>query len=187
MLLNQSDAASNELLTPDGLCNLIKREYHPSIIASCKKVEEFLNSCQYGKDLSIESSELIHLVFMKLHDEIKHFFLKEAGLIFPIIQKNVKLEKDKENDKENDKEKDKLHSSHIQKTLLETIHQRQQVIINLLQKLRHLLQDYNIQAKWHKDWKETVNEMFLLETKIYQWIHIEGSLLYPKLQSKHHN
>jgi iron-sulfur cluster repair protein YtfE (RIC family) len=177
MLPNQSDATSNELLTPDGLCSLIQREYHPSINASCKKIEEFLLSCQYGKDLSIESSELVHLVFMKLNDEIKHFFLKESGLIFPIIQQNAKLQKEKE----------KMQGSHLQKSLLESIHQRQQIIINLLQKLRHLLQDYNIQPKWHKEWKETVNEMFLLESKLYQWIHIEGSLLYPKLQTKHQN
>jgi iron-sulfur cluster repair protein YtfE (RIC family) len=179
MSLNQSDAASNELLTPDGLCSLIQREYHPSIIASCRKIEDFLLSCKYGKDLSIESSELVHLIFMKLYDEIKHFFLKESGLIFPVIQKSVKAQK------EHDKDKEQVN--HLNKALLETIHQRQQIIINLLQKQRHLLLEYNIQPKWHKEWKECVNEMFLLETKIYQWIHIEGSLLYPKLTSKHHN
>jgi hypothetical protein len=78
MLLNQSDTFSNELLSPDGLCVLIQREYHPSINASCRKVEDFLLSSHFGRDLSIPSSELIHLVFMKLADEIRHFFLKES-------------------------------------------------------------------------------------------------------------
>jgi iron-sulfur cluster repair protein YtfE (RIC family) len=180
MLLNQSDTFSNELLSPDGLCVLIQREYHPSINASCRKVEDFLLSSHFGRDLSIPSSELIHLVFMKLADEIRHFFLKESGIIFPAIQKSVKQHKEKDH-------KEKPHAIHLQNPVLETIHQRQQVIVNLLQKLRHLLGDYNIQPDWHKDWKDCVNEMFLLETKIYQWIHIEGSLLYPKLSTKHHN
>ncbi len=75
----------------------------------------------------------------------------------------------------------------LQPAALESIHQRQQVITNLLQKLRHLLQDYNIKPSWHKDWKECVNEMFQLESKVYQWIHVEGSLLYPKITGKAHH
>jgi iron-sulfur cluster repair protein YtfE (RIC family) len=169
MLTNQSDTLSNELLTPEGLCLLILKDYHPSISDSCHKIETFLLSTQYGKDISIPLSELVHLIFMKLNDEIKHFFLKESGIIFPAIKKNEKNKTSKE-------------VGHLlQPSALESIHQRQQVITNLLQKLRHLLQDYNIQPSWHKDWKECVNEMFQLESKVYQWIHIEGSLLYPKI------
>lgn len=172
MLINKSDSVSNELLTPEGLCSLIEKEYHPSVSASCRKIEEFLFSSQYGKDLSIPASELIHLIFMKLSDELRHFFLKESGIIFPAIRKHWKSKTGKET------------GHHLQASVLESIHQRQQVIINLLQKLRHLLQDYNIQPAWHNEWKECVNEMFLLETKVYQWIHVEGSLLYPKVTGK---
>lgn len=173
MLLNQSDTVSNELLTPDGLCSLIQLEYHPSIIASFNNIEAYLKCNQYGNELSIPISELIHLVFMKLSDETQHFFLKETGIIFPEIHKNEKAKKGKE-----------AGHHHLKTPLLESIHQRQQVIVNLLQKLRHLLHDYNIQPEWTKDWQACVNEMFLLETKIYQWIHVEGSLLYPKLGTK---
>jgi iron-sulfur cluster repair protein YtfE (RIC family) len=110
---------------------------------------------------------------MKLSDELQHFFLKESGIIFPAICKKEVAKKTKE------------HSQlSIQKALIETVQQRQQVIINLLQKLRHLLHDYSICVEWSKEWQECVNEMFLLETKTYQWIHIEGSLLYPKLIKK---
>jgi len=172
MLIKQNDTVPNESLTPEGLCSLILKEYHPSIGESCRKIESFLLSNQYGKDISIPLSELIHLIFMKLNDEIKHFFLKESGIIFPAIKKNTKNKTSKE-------------IGHLlQKSALESIHQRQQVITNLLQKLRHLLQDYNIQPSWHKDWKECVNEMFQLESQVYQWIHLEGSLLYPKITSK---
>jgi len=88
-------------------------------------------------------------------------------------------------DQKNSKQKSTKELTHcLQPTLLETVHQRQQVIVNLLQKLRHLLQDFNIQAQWHKDWKNCVNEMFSLETKVYQWIHLEGSMLYPKITGK---
>jgi iron-sulfur cluster repair protein YtfE (RIC family) len=175
MFTNHNDTVSNELLTPEGLCALILKDYHPSISDSCQKIESFLLSNHYGKDISIPLSELVHLIFMKLNDEIKHFFLKESGIIFPAIKKNAK----------NKTSKDGEHF--LQPSALESIHQRQQVITNLLQKLRHLLQDYNIQPAWHKDWKECVNEMFQLESKVYQWIHLEGSLLYPKISSKAHH
>ena len=129
MLLDTRDTVSNELLSSEGLCSLIELEYHPSIYASLRKVEDYLISNAYGKELSIPISELIHLVFMKLSDELQHFFLKESGIIFPAICKNEKAKKAKE-------------PGHHQ-----------------LQKS-------------------------LLETKTYQWIHIEGSLLYPKLITK---
>jgi hypothetical protein len=89
-LTNQNDTVSNELLTPEGLCTLILKDYNPSITESCRKIEIFLLSNHYGKDISIPLSELVHLIFMKLNDEIKHFFLKESGIIFPAIKKNVK-------------------------------------------------------------------------------------------------
>lgn len=178
MFLNKNETVSNELLTPEGLCSLIQREYHPSISESCRKIEEFLLTSQYGKDISIPLSELIHLIFMKLNDEIKHFFLKESGIIFPSIKKQEKGKSGK------DAAQHETHAHLLPPAALESIHQRQQVITNLLQKLRHLLQDYNIQPEWHQDWKECVNEMFELETKVYHWIHIEGSLLYPLITSK---
>jgi iron-sulfur cluster repair protein YtfE (RIC family) len=170
MLLNNSDTVSNELLSPQGLCSLIELEYHPSINTSLRKVEDYLISNAYGKELSIPISELIHLVFMKLADELQHFFLKESGIIFPAICKNEKAIQAKE-----------PGQHQLQNALLETVQQRQQIIVNLLQKMRQLLHDYNIHSEWSIEWQVCVNEMFLLETKIYQWIHIEGSLLYPKL------
>ena len=169
MLLNNSDTVSNELLSPQGLCSLIELEYHPSINTSLRKVEDYLISNAYGKELSIPISELIHLVFMKLADELQHFFLKESGIIFPAICKNEKAIQAKE-----------PGQHQLQNALLETVQQRQQIIVNLLQKMRQLLY-YNIHSEWSIEWQVCVNEMFLLETKIYQWIHIEGSLLYPKL------
>jgi len=170
MLLNNSDTVSNELLSPQGLCSLIELEYHPSINTSLRKIEDYLISNAYGKELSIPISELIHLVFMKLADELQHFFLKESGIIFPAICKNEKAIQAKE-----------PGQHQLQNALLETVQQRQQIIVNLLQKMRQLLHDYNIHSEWSIEWQVCVNEMFLLETKIYQWIHIEGSLLYPKL------
>ena len=173
MLLNNSDKVSNELLSPQGLCSLIELEYHPSINTSLRKIEDYLISNAYGKELSIPISELIHLVFMKLADELQHFFLKESGIIFPAICKNEKAIQAKE-----------PGQHQLQNALLETVQQRQQIIVNLLQKMRQLLHDYNIHSEWSIEWQVCVNEMFLLETKIYQWIHIEGSLLYPKLIKK---
>jgi len=95
MLTKQNETISQEALTPEGLCSLILSEYHPAISSSCTKIEQFLLSNQYGKDISIPLSELIHLIFMKLNDEIKHFFLKESGIIFPAIKKNSKIKRPK--------------------------------------------------------------------------------------------
>lgn len=169
MFLHKLDNYSHDALTPEGLCNLILLEYHPDINESCNKVEHYLLCHPHISALSLSASELLQLLFIKLQDEVKSFSLKESGILFPCIKKNYHGT-------------EKISNSHcFDPKIIETIHNTHQVIIGLTQKIRQLLDNYVVKTEWSKEWKSCVNELFLLENKILQWIHVEQNLLYPKV------
>jgi iron-sulfur cluster repair protein YtfE (RIC family) len=171
MYLNRLDNYSQDALTPEGLCNLIQMEYQPEIAASCATIEKYFSLHPYIKELPLSVSELTQLLFGKLNDELKHLFLKETGIVFPCIRKSY-------HGTEN------VNGVCLDAKVFETVHNTHQIIIGLTQKIRHLLNNFVVKSNWSKDWKICVNELFLLESKILQWIHVEQNLLYPKVVNK---
>jgi len=177
MFLNKLDNYSNNALTPEGLCNLIQLEYQPEIMRSCSAIEKYLLLHPYIKELPLSVSELIQLLFSKLEDELKHLFLKESGVVFPCIKKNYHGT-------------EKLSEGCLDPKVFDTVHNTHQIIIGLTQRVRQLMDNYVVRANASKEWKDCINEMFLLENKILQWVHIEQNLLYPKVKGRklpHHN
>lgn len=171
MFLNRLDNYSNDALTPEGLCNLIQLEYQPEIMNSCSAIEKYLLLHPYIKELPVSVSELIQLLFTKLEDELKHLFLKESGIVFPCIKKNYQGTEKLSNDCLDPKVFDSVHSTH-------------QIIIGLTQRVRQLMDNYAVKSNSSKEWKDCINEMFALENKILQWVHIEQNLLYPKVKGR---
>jgi hypothetical protein len=172
MYLNRLDNYSQEALTPEGLCNLIQLEYQPEILSSCSDIGKYFLLHPYIKELSLSVSELTQLLFSKLDDELKHLFLKETGIVFPCIRKNFHGTVN-------------LQGTCLDSKVFETVHGTHQVIIGLTQKIRQLLNNYVVKPNWSREWKLCINEMFILENKILQWIHVEQNLLYPKVIVRH--
>ena len=164
MLMKQWDTNLQEELGPAGLCDFIEKECQTDIKASCQKITHYFSQ-ESNKEISEPVFELVQLLYAKLDDEVQHLFLKESGIIFPAIKK---LEP----------------GTGIQQKIPDTIHQTQQIIINLLLKLRQQLNNYVTHPACDKEWKACVNEIFLLENLIHQWIYIEQSLLYPTITHK---
>lgn len=161
MLLNEWDIELQENITPLGLCELIEKRCQPEIKASLSNIEQYFSQLT---DIEIPEPdfELLQLLYTKLQDEIRHIFLKESGLIYPGIKK-------------------KHHGFFIEERATETIQHTQQVIVNLLIKLRHLLNNYVVNPDSSQGWKDCVHEFFQLENEIHRWIYIEQSLLYPAI------
>ena len=164
MLMKQWDTKLQETLDLQALCMLIENECQSEIRSSCKVIADYFaeNTKQEVPD---PLYELVQLLFTKLQDEVEHLFRKETVLIFPVI-KNVKS------------------AYTILSKVTESIYQTQQGIINLLLKLRQLLNNYTVQPGWSREWRSCVNELFVLEREVHQWIYIEQSVLYPLLSSK---
>jgi hypothetical protein len=56
-----------------------------------------------------------------------------------------------------------------------------QVILQLLQKERQILNNYVTCYHWDPAWAIVVNELFSIETMVHHFIHVEQSKLYPLL------
>ena len=156
-------------LTPQKLCKLITLEYHPEILTLCTNIDNYFNDHPCTVEIPIATSELTHLLFNKLYDEVKHLFLKETGIVFPCIIKKY-TGRDKTSNK-----------NCLDSKVSETVHQNQEVIIDLIEKIRALLNGFIIEPEWGKELKKCIARLFILETKILEWIHIEQKFLYPKV------
>ncbi len=164
MLMKQWDTKLQETLDAPGLCNLIEKECQHEIRKSCRKITGYFSEASTS-EVPEPVYELVQLLHAKLQDETEHLFLKETGIIFPTI-------------------KNAQPGFTISPKISESIYQIQQGIINLLCKLRQVLNNYVVQPGWSKEWKSCMNELFVLEREIHQWIYIEQSLLYPSISSK---
>ena len=161
MLMNEWDIELQDKLGPPGLCDIIEKRCQPEINSSIKIIEHYFTGLSKN-EIPESSLELVQILYAKLQDEVHHVFLKESGLIFPHIKKPGS---------------DNL----LEQKASEKIHQTQQVIMNLLLKLRRLLNNYVVKPHSTKEWKECVHEFFQLESKIHRWVYIEQSLLYPSV------
>jgi iron-sulfur cluster repair protein YtfE (RIC family) len=169
MFLNEIDKSSREALTPEELCDLIEFSYQNQIKQLSDKINGFLEENVQITELSDSVSELVHLLFRKLDDEIAHLFKKETLIIFPCIKHRFNgIEKI-------------IPTNCVENTVYRNIQGTHKVILNLVQKIRQVLDNYQADASWSSEWKDCLNEMFTLENKIYNWIHLEQNFLYPKI------
>jgi iron-sulfur cluster repair protein YtfE (RIC family) len=171
MFLQEIDKYSQDALTPEGLCNIIEYSYQAEIKQSRDKIREYLADNPQVLELSDSVSDLVHLLFQKLNDEVEHLFKKETVIIFPCIKHHY-----------NGTERI-IPDRCVENSVYRNIQGTHKIILNLLQKLRQVLDNYATDPLWSNDWKDCLNEMFNLENKIYSWIHLEQNYLYPKISS----
>ncbi len=158
------DKKLQDEMNPAELCKFLEKECQYEILNSVKKITHYFSE-EPVYELSESIAELLQLLFAKLRDEVQHVFLKESGIVFPLIKKHNT-------------------ETRLEPKIAESIHQTQKVILSLLVKIRQLLDNYIPGQGSGKKWKNCLNEMFLLENQIHHWIHIEQSLLYPAITRK---
>jgi len=171
MFLHEIDRYSQEALTPEGLCNLIEYKYQREIQESTGRIEHYLDENAQIVELSDSVSELVHLLFSKLNDEVQHLFKKESVIIFPCIKHHF-----------NGTERI-IPTTCVENSVYRNIQGTHKVILNIVHKLRQILDNYTADNSWSGGWKDCLTEMFTLENKIYNWIHLEQNYLYPKINN----
>ena len=141
------------------LCKKIEVECQPELLALCSRVEKYFTQHAVN-EIDDQHVELLFMMFGKMVDELTHLFLKEKGLIYPGIQaKGLQFE--------------------LQPAVIQQIQHTQEKITALLNRLRQLLNNFQMKPTWSREWKNCVQDFFQLETKIHQWIYIEQNMLYP--------
>ncbi len=165
MLLNEWDIDLEEKMSPLGLCNIIENRCQPEINTSISHIDHYFTQLS-GNEIPDSVLELVQILYSKLQDEVQHVFRKESGLIYPGIKKMAT-------------------GFFLEKKASDTIEKTQQVISNLLLRLRQLLNNYVVPQEASQEWKDCVHELYQLEIKLHRWIYIEQSMLYPAITNSH--
>jgi iron-sulfur cluster repair protein YtfE (RIC family) len=141
------------------LCKKLEFECQPALLALCSRIEIYFTQHTIN-ELDDQHIELVCMMFGKMVDELTHLFLKEKGLIYPGIQaKGLQFL--------------------LQPAVMQQIQVTQGKITAILNRLRQLLNNFQMKPFWSTEWKNCVQDFFQLETKIHQWIYIEQNMLYP--------
>ena len=141
------------------LCKKLELECQPALLALCSRIEIYFTQHTIN-ELDDQHIELVCMIFGKMVDELTHLFLKEKGLIYPGIQA-------------------KGMQFLLQPAIMQQIQVTQGKITAILNRLRQLLNNFQMKPSWSTEWKNCVQDFFQLETKIHQWIYIEQNMLYP--------
>jgi|688.fasta_scaffold00398_20 iron-sulfur cluster repair protein YtfE (RIC family) len=148
-----------DLIPASELCKQIELECQPELLALCSRIESYFTQ-HTVTEIDDRHVELVFMLFGKMVDELTHLFLKEKGLIYPgILAKGLQFV--------------------LQPAVIQQIQLTQEKITALLNRLRQLLNNFQMKPTWSAEWKNCVQDFFQVEVKIHQWIYVEQNLLYP--------
>ncbi|MES2648028.1 MAG: hypothetical protein V4717_14210 [Bacteroidota bacterium] len=153
-------------LSPAELCNYIEHEYYQEIKDLLHHIKTYTESLAEQNDRN-ERAAFLSLLFLKLEAETLQIMRNDEQVIFPIIRKN-ELKK----------------TCGGTKMPVQMIQQMDLKILALLEKMRHLLNNYLPENGCSEAFDDNNNNLFKLEQKLQQAIHIKENLLLYKVKDK---
>ncbi len=166
MQFNGPDNNQFRVLRPDSIMQMIESDYHKKINELCCIISDFVLQNSHTDDVELSVSELLHLLIAKLNDEIKYLILKESGILFPIIKKDLANTTEK---------------TPIDRQIFESIKNRHLIVSELVDRTRRVLNEQNLLRGLNDHWKLMDEVLILLEDKIHGWTDLEQDLLFPQL------
>ena len=151
-------------LTPGNLCNVIANKFHFPIHHLADQVMTYFNLERQEDRSAPPAADLQQLLFGRMQTEITQLIRKETTVIFPVIRNTCALSQNKKN---------------IRPAAYNSIQQSFQKISLLLQKLRQISANYQLQEQWSTAYKLCVGDIFTTEQLLQQWIYVEQNILYP--------
>ncbi|MBV7528630.1 hypothetical protein [Chitinophaga sp. sic0106] len=151
-------------LCPAELCEVTVHKFHTPVEQTADQViSYFLHDLQDDRKAPA-AANIQHLLFSRLQAEIFQVIRKESTILFPVIEKASENKED---------------PRCIQPTTYQTIRSSYQKITLLLQKLRQVTGNYQLQPTWSNAYKICIGDMYVLEQLVHQWMYVTQNILYP--------
>ncbi len=141
--------------TPDELCHYLEHKHFEHIKHQFEAALVYFQEL-HDEHLYIETEHLLVLLFKKLKEEVLQLIRRDTLIIFPLISNN---------------ENQPSFVSSLQ------AHKR---IIDILQKIRNLTNNYIQQPEWSKTYKFCCIELLELEEQIQEVIYIKENFILQK-------
>jgi iron-sulfur cluster repair protein YtfE (RIC family) len=150
-IINYNDLETEEL------CHYLEERHYVQILKDFETTEKYLQQLNSG-DEDPEITDLLNALFSRLNLEVIQLFTKDRILLFP----HVKYHAEKE-------------------ISLDPINQVHQRVMDLLQKLRGLMNNYVQKPRWSTQYKICCNELYALEQNIQHILYIKENFLWTKI------
>lgn len=144
--------------SPNELCNYLDERYYSEITHNLESTHKYL--IELAENEHNQTIDLVLTLFSKLDFEMKQLFAKDRILLFPHLIAQ--------------------HAQNISLTPINIIHQR---IINLLQKIRELMNNYVQQPSWSALFKICCNELYGLEQLIHYVFYVKENFLWTRINT----
>ncbi|SEW12372.1 hypothetical protein [Chitinophaga arvensicola] len=151
-------------LTPGNLCNVIANKFHLPINHQTEQVMTYFNLERQEDRSAPSAADLQQLLFGRLQAETAQLIRKETSVLFPVIRNACALNKEQKS---------------IPSTVYQSIQQSFEKVLLLLQKIRQISGNYQLQEHWSAAYKLCVSDIFVTEQLLQQWIYVEQNILYP--------
>lgn len=153
-------------LTPSALCEVMKHKFHHAIEHTADQVVSYF-TLELQDDTTVPAvADIQHLLFARLHAEIIQTIRKEDTILYPVIKSQ---------------EPQSPPIKCIQHGTYTTIRNSFQKITLLLQKIRQVSGNYQIQTNWSSAYKLCINDLYITEQLVMQWIYVAQNILYPSV------
>lgn len=151
-------------LSPGKLCNYIDNKYYQPIKRLLDTITDYMEEWT-AEASDAEKVEVLSILFYRLKDEIEQLIRNDTLIIFPLIRNDQEVEATKS-----------------RKLPADMIHNKNKKIMYLLDKLRHLANDYIAKPAWTQQFRLLCDELHNLDQQVLQTIYLKENVLVPKVE-----
>lgn len=145
------------------LCSFIDTKHYHAIIQAFSNVEENLDELQNTSE-DAGKVEMVAVLFYRIKDEVQQLIRNDRLIIFPLVKKMVE------------------NAATAQgKVPVDMVHSMNKKILTLLDRMRHILNDYIAKTDWSQGFRIFCDELHNLEQHVLQAIYLKENVLLPKV------
>ena len=151
-------------LSPPQLCHYIEQKHYLPIRQSLATMREYAENLQ-NSEKDPEKLGLAAMLYVRLMEEMEQVIRNDQMILCPLIMR----------------QNGDLSSGKL--TLpAQMIHEKNKKILNLLERLRSLANNFILKPEWNTDTRMFFEELFTLDQMISQAIYLKENVLLPRLQ-----
>ncbi|MCB0508128.1 MAG: hypothetical protein R2739_10725 [Chitinophagales bacterium] len=144
------------------LCDFINDKLYPEIFSVLESIDMHIFELMMEKNSQL--NDIVNCNFQIVSKEIKMLFSKYEVLMFPRLIS--------------------MDNSTISLTPIIDNHKR---VYKIFKKIRHLLDDYEIQATWSLKQKKCINELYVLEQSVLYVLYLKENFLLAEIKNTSRN
>ena len=151
-------------MEPGKLCTYLDNNHYQPIRRLLESLADFFGEGAEGGEEG-EKVQLLSVLFLRLKNEIEQLMRNDTLIIFPLIRNDHGV-----------------NACAGRKLPLEMIHSKNKKIIYLLEKVKHMSNDYIAKPSWTPHFRVLCDELHSLDQQVMQAIYLKENVLLPKVE-----